>query len=100
MEKASLALDMALPSLPPGQQQMATWKERLADRMPTDLAREIDVYEGQIDLKKHGKIEDKLFAEARLRRGSYGQRYDNGQRHDGIAHQTLPFPTQATKGVD
>jgi sulfite reductase (ferredoxin) len=79
---------------------MATWKERLADRMPVDLAREIDVYEGQIELKKQGKIEDKLFAETRLRRGSYGQRYDNGQRHDGITHRTLTFPTPASKGVD
>jgi hypothetical protein len=52
--------------------------------MPADLAREIEVYEGQIELKKAGKIEDKLFAETRLRRGSYGQRYDNGQRHDGL----------------
>jgi len=68
--------------------------------MPVDLAREIDVYEGQIELKKQGKIEDKLFAETRLRRGSYGQRYDNGQRHDGITHRTLPFPVQATKGTD
>ena len=68
--------------------------------MPVDLAREIDVYEGQIELKKHAKIEDKLFGEARLRRGAYGQRYDNGQRHDGLGHRTLPFPTQATKGVE
>jgi sulfite reductase (ferredoxin) len=79
---------------------MATWKERLADRMPIDLAREIDVYEGQIELKKQGKIEDKLFAETRLRRGSYGQRYDNGQRHDGIETRTLTYPTPATKGVE
>ncbi len=68
--------------------------------MPADLAREIDVFEGQIELKKQGKIEDKLFGEARLRRGAYGQRYDNGQRHDGIAHRSLPFPTPATKGTD
>jgi len=68
--------------------------------MPADLAREIEVFEGQIDLKKQGKIEDKLFGEARLRRGAYGQRYDNGQRHDGITHRSLPFPTQATKGTD
>jgi len=68
--------------------------------MPVDLAREIDVYEGQIELKKHAKIEDKLFGEARLRRGAYGQRYDNGQRHDGITHRSLPFPTQATKGTE
>jgi sulfite reductase (ferredoxin) len=79
---------------------MASWKERLADRMPTDLAREIDVFEGQIDLKRHGRIEDKLFAEARLRRGAYGQRYDNGQRHDGIEPRTLSYPTPATKGTD
>jgi sulfite reductase (ferredoxin) len=68
--------------------------------MPVDLAREIDLFEGQIELKKQGKIEDKLFAEARLRRGAYGQRYDNGQRHDGVAQRVLPFPTPATKGTD
>ena len=68
--------------------------------MPIDLAREIDLFEGQIELKKLGKIEDKLFAEARLRRGAYGQRYDNGQRHDGIAQRTLSFPTPSTKGTD
>jgi len=79
---------------------LASWKEHLADRVPFDLAREIDVFEGQIELKKQGKIEDKLFGEARLRRGAYGQRYDNGQRHDGIAHQSLPFRNTATKGTD
>ncbi len=68
--------------------------------MPIDLAREIVVFEGQIELKKQGKIEDKLFAETRLRRGAYGQRYDNGQRHDGISHRSLSFPTLASKGVD
>jgi sulfite reductase (ferredoxin) len=68
--------------------------------MPADLAREIEVYEGQIELKKAGKIEDKLFAETRLRRGSYGQRYDNGQRHDGLTQRALPFPTPATKGPE
>jgi sulfite reductase (ferredoxin) len=68
--------------------------------MPGDLAREIDVFEGQLELKKQGRIEDKLFAETRLRRGAYGQRYDNGQRHDGISHRTLPFPGQRTKGPE
>ena len=68
--------------------------------MPVDLAREIDVFEGQIELKKQGKIDDKLFAETRLRRGAYGQRYDNGQRHDGIAHRTLSYPSQITKGPE
>jgi len=79
---------------------VASWKETLAGRMPPEIAREIDLFEGQIELKKLGKIEDKLFAETRLRRGAYGQRYDNGQRHDGIAQRTLPFPTQLTKGTE
>ena len=30
-----------------------------------------------------------MFAETRLRRGVYGQRYDSGQRHDGETTQTL-----------
>lgn len=80
---------------------MTTWKERLADRMPADWAREIDVFEAQIELKRQGKIEDKLFTETRLRRGAYGQRYDNGQRHDGVAQRTLEFPSgQLTKGTE
>ena len=91
---------MALPLSRRKPQTLATWKERLTGQMPVDLAREIDVYEGQIELKKQGKIEDKLFGEARLRRGAYGQRYDNGQRHDGITHRTLPFPSRGTKGTE
>ncbi len=79
---------------------MASWTELLSDRIPPELAREIDLFEGQIGLKKQGKIEDKLFAETRLRRGAYGQRYDNGQRHDGITHRSLPFAAQATKGPE
>ncbi len=80
---------------------MTTWKERLADRIPADLGREIDQYEAQLDLKRQGKIDDKLFAETRLRRGVYGQRYDNGQRHDGIAVRSLEFPCGSlTKGPD
>lgn len=79
---------------------MTTWKETLKDRMPAELAEEIDVFETQIDLKKQGKIDDKLFAETRLRRGAYGQRYDNGQRHDGIETRELNYPTDATKGPD
>ena len=61
------------------------WRERLAGRMPPDLAEEIDIFETQIELRKQGKIEERVFAETRLRRGAYGQRYDNGQRHDGVA---------------
>jgi sulfite reductase (ferredoxin) len=80
---------------------MTSWKERLADELPPDLAREIDVYETQIDLKRQGKVDDKLFAETRLRRGVYGQRYDNGHRHDGIAAQSLAYPNpDLTKGPE
>ncbi len=76
-----------------------SWKEKLAADMPEALAREIDVFETQIALRKKGKIEEKLFAETRLRRGVYGQRYDNGQRHDGEKTQALAFPSgDITKG--
>jgi sulfite reductase (ferredoxin) len=77
------------------------WKDRLAHRMALDLAREIDIFETQIELRKQGKIDEVLFAETRLRRGAYGQRYDNGQRHDGLASRTLAYPSGGlTKGVD
>src|SRR3954447_25636678 len=77
----------------------STWKEELAGKIPDALEREIDIFETQIDLRKKGKIEEKLFAETRLRRGTYGQRYDNGQRHDGERQQELKFPSgEITKG--
>jgi hypothetical protein len=67
--------------------------------MPPAWAEEIDVFERQIYLRKQGKIEERLFAETRLRRGVYGQRYDNGQRHDGVESRTLAFPSgDLTKG--
>ena len=34
-------------------------------------------------------MDEKLFAETRLRRGAYGQRYDNGQRWDGKETQLV-----------
>src|ERR1700730_6107406 len=74
------------------------WRESLRGRLPQPLAAEIDKFESEILLKKQGKIEDKIFAETRLRRGSYGQRYDNGQRHDGRETQRLRFPSENTKG--
>lgn len=81
--------------------QSTTWKEVLQGRMSEEWAHEIDLFEGQIGLKKQGKLDDKVFAETRLRRGTYGQRYDNGQRHDGIQAQTLNFPAGSlTKGPD
>jgi sulfite reductase (ferredoxin) len=80
---------------------MMTWKEKLADKLSADLAQEIDAYETQLELRKLGKIDEKLFAETRLRRGAYGQRYDNGQRHDGNKTQHLKYlHAELTKGPD
>jgi sulfite reductase (ferredoxin) len=88
------------PTVPlPASTPATTWKQTLADQIPEAWGREIDVFETQIDLRKRGKIEEKLFAETRLRRGAYGQRYDNGQRSDGVRTQTLAFPSgEITKG--
>jgi len=75
------------------------WKDHLDGRMPELLAREIDIFETEIALRKQGKLEERLFAETRLRRGAYGQRYDNGQRSDGQKVQKLNFPSgDLTKG--
>jgi sulfite reductase (ferredoxin) len=75
------------------------WKQHLADCIPVALAAEIDKFENEIHLRKQGKIDEKVFAETRLRRGAYGQRYDNGQRHDGQATQKLNYPSEElTKG--
>src|SRR3954465_1311788 len=74
------------------------WRERIVDQIPPDLAKEIDVFETEIALKKQGKIDDKIFAETRLRRGAYGQRYDNGQGPDGVETRKLQFPTNNSKG--
>jgi sulfite reductase (ferredoxin) len=69
------------------------WKDRLAGRLAPELAEEIDIFETQIELRKQGKLDEVLFNETRLRRGIYGQRYDNGQRHDGVRSRTLAYPS-------
>jgi sulfite reductase (ferredoxin) len=80
-------------------EQSKTWKATLGSRIPETWGREIDIFETQIELRKKNKVEEKLFAETRLRRGAYGQRYDNGQRHDGEKTQSLVFPSgPLTKG--
>src|ERR1700726_539028 len=77
----------------------ALWAEQLSGKLPEPLAREIDIFETEIALRKQGKLEERLFAETRLRRGAYGQRYDNGQRNDGQKVQKLNFPSgDFTKG--
>jgi sulfite reductase (ferredoxin) len=77
----------------------ALWKDALSGKMPENLAREVDIYETEITLRKQGKIDERLFAETRLRRGTYGQRYDNGQRYDGTRFQEIHYPSgELTKG--
>jgi sulfite reductase (ferredoxin) len=68
--------------------------------MDPQLAEEIDKFETEITLRKQGKLDEKVFAETRLRRGCYGQRYDNGHRHDGIRSQELRYNSDLTKGPD
>src|SRR3989441_10624144 len=79
---------------------MPTWKEKLADKMQPQIAEEIDAFEMQMALRRTGKLDEKVFAETRLRRGCYGQRYDNGHRHDGIRTQQLAYLSDVTKGPE
>ncbi len=74
------------------------WKDLLNGKVPEQLGQEVDQFETEIGLRKQGKIEEKVFAETRLRRGAYGQRYDNGQRYDGTESRKLPFADKPTKG--
>ena len=37
-----------------------TWKEVLSGKMQTDLAREIDIFETQINLRKEGKMDETM----------------------------------------
>jgi sulfite reductase (ferredoxin) len=80
---------------------MTTWRETLASKLPPNVAEEIDAFENQMELRKQGKLEEKVFAELRLRRGAYGQRYDNGKRYDGEKTQEIPYARRGlTKGPD
>ena len=76
------------------------WKTQLSDRLDPKWREDIDNFETDIVLKKKGKIEDRVFAETRLRMGAYGQRYDNGHRHDGNEMRSIPFPTDLNKGPE
>jgi sulfite reductase (ferredoxin) len=73
--------------------------QKLAGKIPEALGREIDIFETELILRKQGKLEERVFAETRLRRGAYGQRYDNGQRSDGARVQEMRYPYgDLTKG--
>lgn len=74
------------------------WKDTLGEQIPEDRGREIETFAGQVELRKQNKVDEKVFAETRLRWGIYGQRYDNGQRFDGQKTQSLVYPTDLTKG--
>ena len=88
-------------STPIGPPESPSWRSTLASRIPEAVAEEIDLFENQMELRKQGKLEDKVFAELRLRRGAYGQRYDNGRRYDGAKTQDISFPRRGlTKGPE
>ncbi|HZT70958.1 MAG TPA: nitrite/sulfite reductase [Terriglobia bacterium] len=75
------------------------WRDRLIGKMPEALASELDIFEAEINLRKMGKLDERVFMETRLRRGAYGQRYDNGERHDGKKVQKMAYPRpELTKG--
>ena len=74
------------------------WKSRLEGTLPDPLAQEIDAFEMEIELRRQAKVDEKIFAETRLRRGVYGQRYDNGKRYDGKETRQLAYPEKSTKG--
>jgi sulfite reductase (ferredoxin) len=76
------------------------WKKTLSDRLDPKWREDIDNFDLDIALKKRGKIEDRVFAETRLRMGAYGQRYDNGHRHDGKESRKIPFPSELAKGPE
>jgi sulfite reductase (ferredoxin) len=77
----------------------SSWVKQLSGKMPEALSREIDIFETEVTLRKQGKLDERLFAETRLRRGIYGQRYDNGQRHDGKQVREVVYPSgDLTKG--
>ncbi|HVU12812.1 MAG TPA: nitrite/sulfite reductase, partial [Phototrophicaceae bacterium] len=76
-----------------------SWKDAVGEHIPEDRSREIETFAGQVELRKQNKLDEKVFAETRLRWGIYGQRYDNGQRFDGKQTQTLNYPAGfLTKG--
>ena len=47
--------------------------------IPSDVAREIEIYEIQLGRVQAGQVEETLFTEFRLRHGVYGQRDDRSQ---------------------
>jgi len=72
---------------------MDPWKDKLAGQIPESLEQEISEFESQMEMMRRGEIDPRIFAETRLRRGIYGQRYDNGQRDDGNRIREIIYPS-------
>src|ERR1051325_11807743 len=83
-----------------GEMTSMTWQSLLDGRIDPAWAEEIDAFEAQLLLRQQGKIEERVCAETRLRRGVYGQRYDNGHRYDGYGTRELAFPDVPKKGPE
>ena len=80
---------------------MDPWKDKLAGQIPESLEQEISEFESQMEMMRRGEIDSRIFAETRLRRGIYGQRYDNGQRDDGNRIREIVYPSgELMKGPD
>ena len=60
------------------------WRERLLGRDAAGPGRgDRHLRDARSSCASRARSRRSVFAETRLRRGVYGQRYDNGQRHDG-----------------
>ena len=70
---------------------MGTWRQRVEKSLADDEREAIDKFETQIGMRRRGDLDEKLFAETRLRMGVYARRYDNGKRHDGNVSRELVF---------
>ncbi len=77
-----------------------TWAEELEGQIPEQLGREIEIFATQMELRRRDEVDERLFAETRLRRGVYGQRYDNGHRHDGVTNRQLAYGEHPSKGPE
>ena len=71
-----------------------------ASAIPPDVAREIEIYEIQLDRFQAGQVEEATFTEFRLRRGVYGQRDDRSQmiRGQDPVRRTYSSTTRNARG--
>lgn len=80
---------------------MPTWKKRLHADILAEREEDIVAFERAMAARRAGRLDERLFAELRLRQGVYGQRYDNGTRHDGATARRIRYPCgDRTKGPD